>query len=348
MKSLLQEASTIERAIDKAWNEAGKPTEFTIKIHDQGERNFLGMSRRPAIISIIYKPERTTYQVGRKDDRSRNDRNDRSNERSRNSSRGGSSSPRRYEGGNDRGDHRSSSSPSRDSWQPEWRDFVVGTIKQLTKLMNVTVPFTGKVTEDKVLTITFKESILGSDEEQRMLFASLSYLAIQFLKREHKNRFAGFRIVVTGPKPKGDKKSESSDKADTGSTEEKRAPRTSSRTSRSSSGRSSSSRSSSGRSSSPRRVSSTQVTVAPTTASEEIVDEQLRFAQEQLNAEPVADVQEHHAPTQAVVAEPAPTAEPAPVVQAEKKAAPKRVSKPLKKDQKHQPFFVLPDDEDAA
>jgi predicted RNA-binding protein Jag len=67
MKSILQEANSIERAIDKAWNEAGKPKEFTIRVLDEGERNFLGLSRRPAIVSIFYKPEKVTTPQYRRD-----------------------------------------------------------------------------------------------------------------------------------------------------------------------------------------------------------------------------------------------------------------------------------------
>lgn len=54
MKSMLHEASSILKAIEKAWTESGKPAEFTVKILEKGEKNFLGMSKRPAIISITY------------------------------------------------------------------------------------------------------------------------------------------------------------------------------------------------------------------------------------------------------------------------------------------------------
>ena len=44
MKSMLHEASTVAKAIEKAWTESGKPLEFTIKIHEVGEKNFFGMT----------------------------------------------------------------------------------------------------------------------------------------------------------------------------------------------------------------------------------------------------------------------------------------------------------------
>jgi len=196
MKSILQEAASVERAIDKAWNEAGKPKEFTIKVHDEGERNFLGMSRRLAVISILFVPRRDRKF-------SQNSRSDRSRDNVR------SRQPRRRQGldsgGRDGRSGRSCGNNFRESrgidvrsgeWRADWERFVVNNMRDLVKLMGVAVPF--DVSKNKsVLTIMFKEAVLGNEEEQRMLFASLSYLSIQFLKRYYKNRFVGYRIIVT-------------------------------------------------------------------------------------------------------------------------------------------------------
>lgn len=54
MKSIIEQASSIIKAIEKAWNQAEKPTEFSIKIFEQEERNFFGMSTKPAKIGIFF------------------------------------------------------------------------------------------------------------------------------------------------------------------------------------------------------------------------------------------------------------------------------------------------------
>lgn len=56
MKSLLQEASSVEKAVALAWEAAGCPKEFTVKVLEKGERGFLGFSKKPAVVSIVYKP----------------------------------------------------------------------------------------------------------------------------------------------------------------------------------------------------------------------------------------------------------------------------------------------------
>ena len=54
MKSIIEQASSIIKAIEKAWNQAENPKEFSIKIFEQEERNFFGMSTKPAKIGIFF------------------------------------------------------------------------------------------------------------------------------------------------------------------------------------------------------------------------------------------------------------------------------------------------------
>ena len=56
MKSMVQEGSSVAKAIDKAWELAGKPSEFTIKVMQVEERNFFGMVKKSAVVSIVYEP----------------------------------------------------------------------------------------------------------------------------------------------------------------------------------------------------------------------------------------------------------------------------------------------------
>lgn len=54
MKSIIEQASSIIKAIEKAWNQAEQPKEFSIKIFEKEERNFFGMSTKPAKIAIFF------------------------------------------------------------------------------------------------------------------------------------------------------------------------------------------------------------------------------------------------------------------------------------------------------
>ena len=55
MKSLVEEASTIAKAVEKAWERAGKPETFSVKIYEQAETNFLGFVKRSAKVGIFFE-----------------------------------------------------------------------------------------------------------------------------------------------------------------------------------------------------------------------------------------------------------------------------------------------------
>jgi len=50
----MQEAATISKAIELGWVKAGKPTEFSVKIFEQPEKNFFGFSKNLAKIGIFF------------------------------------------------------------------------------------------------------------------------------------------------------------------------------------------------------------------------------------------------------------------------------------------------------
>ncbi len=64
MKSIVQEGSTISKAVESAWQAAGKPKEFTVKVLETPEHNFIGMTTRSAKVALFFKqaisrPERS-------------------------------------------------------------------------------------------------------------------------------------------------------------------------------------------------------------------------------------------------------------------------------------------------
>lgn len=55
MKSIIEESSSIAKAIEAAWIRAEKPHEFSIKIFEEPEKNFFGMVTKSAKIALIFK-----------------------------------------------------------------------------------------------------------------------------------------------------------------------------------------------------------------------------------------------------------------------------------------------------
>jgi hypothetical protein len=53
MKSIIQEASTLTKAIEQGWIKAGKPNLFSIKIMQEPSKNFIGMTMQTAKIVVF-------------------------------------------------------------------------------------------------------------------------------------------------------------------------------------------------------------------------------------------------------------------------------------------------------
>jgi len=62
MKSIIEQASSIIKAIEKAWNQAEQPKEFSIKIFEKEERNFFGMTTKPAKIGIFFGDKQIIHE----------------------------------------------------------------------------------------------------------------------------------------------------------------------------------------------------------------------------------------------------------------------------------------------
>ncbi|MCF7900240.1 Jag N-terminal domain-containing protein [Candidatus Babeliales bacterium] len=54
MKNLVDEASSIFKAIEKAWTRAGKPRSFSVKVYEEPQSGFLGFNTKPAKVGIFY------------------------------------------------------------------------------------------------------------------------------------------------------------------------------------------------------------------------------------------------------------------------------------------------------
>lgn len=54
MKSLIEEASTIGKAIETAWERAGQPQSFSVKIFENPEYGFFGMTKKYGKIAIFF------------------------------------------------------------------------------------------------------------------------------------------------------------------------------------------------------------------------------------------------------------------------------------------------------
>jgi hypothetical protein len=236
MKSMLHEASSVAKAIEKAWAESGKPREFTINVLELGVKNFLGFSKLPAIVSITFDPKSVPLVRGeqnhrpdarlqqkhrnapqakddtrKRDQRDRTDRNERSDKDRQERQPQQKMRTEQQQPKPQRQQQPAQEPKARDAqreqgrerefeelvaWTPELTADLHVEAADLVKAIGITVPY-AITTDKRTAHLAFAQAILPLAEEERQLFMSMSYLLIQFLKKKHKKKLRGFHVTVT-------------------------------------------------------------------------------------------------------------------------------------------------------
>ncbi len=63
MKSVIAEANSIAKAIEQAWQKAGQPAEFLIKIFQEPQRSIFGLTKATAKIGLFFEDEVITQKI---------------------------------------------------------------------------------------------------------------------------------------------------------------------------------------------------------------------------------------------------------------------------------------------
>ncbi len=183
MKSLMEEASSISKAIDLAWNRAGKPAQFSVKILEEAERNMFGLTKKSAKIAFFFD-ERQQVEAHRPTHRPPaqrpTERPTQRQEQTQARSRAEEHQPRRT--------------------RPEWTE---GLAREATDWVKETLPYTGlpKVGYEtshsgNILKFVFDSSLTGTQGKDRMLFSSFACLIMTTLRQRHKKQLRNLKVLL--------------------------------------------------------------------------------------------------------------------------------------------------------
>jgi predicted RNA-binding protein Jag len=207
MKSMLHEASSIIKAIEKAWTDSGKPSEFTIKILEEGQKGFLGLTKFPAIVSITFTSTKSLdkSRFKERDFQAKKPRYEqqpqqpRQQERPRVQRADSQDFLNRQQAVKKAEPVKVSTQPPAEElqiWTPELAGFVSENLKDFLTVMQLQVGFNTKI-DKKNLFIYLEKPIFDGTEENRIFLNAISYLLMQFLKRKHKKKFRGYQILMS-------------------------------------------------------------------------------------------------------------------------------------------------------
>ncbi len=189
MKSILQQDSSVLKAIEKAWNSCGCPAEFSICILSTEEKNFFGIVKKPAVISFSFLPEKRTKKIlsdqkkgfdykGKKIDLS-NAKNIKTKKESYIKDR----------------DKKELDPSFHVFWKKEYVDFVEESLKDIFRIIGFDSDFSFTV-DNKMLNLFIDKKVLGDFEDEKMFFISMSNLLIQFLRKKFKKKFSSHYLIM--------------------------------------------------------------------------------------------------------------------------------------------------------
>ncbi len=174
MKSIMEEASSISKAIDLAWNRAGKPSQFSIKILEEPERNMFGLTVKSAKIAIFFeeqrKVEKPSWQVERPKP-IRPEQPNRTNE----------TQPQRY---------------SRPEWTNELAQEAKMWVHNTLKLIGIPQVQYSSSHSESALKFIFNSSLTGFEGKDRMLFSSFAQLILATLRHRHQKHFRNLKVIL--------------------------------------------------------------------------------------------------------------------------------------------------------
>ncbi len=223
MKSIIQEASSIAKAVEEGWIKAQKPQQFSVKILEEAEKNFLGLTRKSAKVAIFFdepqvaKPsEHRGGQQTYKQPQNTQQRQQQQAQQPRpayEKQQAAQQRPAQQQAPRPQSQQQYSQAAEstvqaptqpKKQFEPLWNQGMVDRTQQwmqeaFKNSNNEHIQFT--VEPQKFhLRITLSAPILPDPDKEKQLLASFSALILETLKRSFKMSLRGHKIVLTHKK----------------------------------------------------------------------------------------------------------------------------------------------------
>lgn len=191
MKSVVAEASSISKAIEKALNDAKNPQEFSVKILETPLKNFLGFTIRSAKIALMFTEPKAKKSSPKAQPPKIKPKEAYKPKQEIPKSKNSVSKPIETAIKKERAKPQVWSNPM----VKKVTHWVKDTLKAIDKDNKFTVEPNGYY-----LKIKFENPVYAEEHRQKQLFASLATLILSMLKREYKRPLRGYKIILTSNK----------------------------------------------------------------------------------------------------------------------------------------------------
>jgi hypothetical protein len=198
MKSIVQEASSIEKAIFQAWQRAGQPDDFSIRIFEVPQKNFFGFTIKSAKIAIFFQEQPKKKEAKPVQQQPQQQAKPKVQARPLPEQKPKTMQPReKVQESREQGDAQQAAKPKNDTplWTPsmvqysqKWLDdlFVLAEQKK--------IPFV--IEPQKYhLKVMFDKALFDDEERCKTFYRSCAHLLLQSLRNTCKRPLKGFKVV---------------------------------------------------------------------------------------------------------------------------------------------------------
>lgn len=169
MKSIMEQASTVEKAVSKAWERSNYPASFSIKILEHPEKNFFGLTTKPAKIALFYTEQETKERaIKPKPVRKRKE-------------------PELPSEPPIKKTVRSTGRNVQAEWSPGMIDAAQSWLEHVLTMLNKKDASFSTLKKNSHLVFLFDKPFFDSIEKERLLFSSFALLLLKSLRIKFKN-----------------------------------------------------------------------------------------------------------------------------------------------------------------
>jgi predicted RNA-binding protein Jag len=225
MKSIIEEASSIAKAIEGAWNRAGNPAEFSIKVFELPEKNFFGMTTKKAKVGIFFETalakSSSLHREKRKHDQGKHqssshastpqdkDHEGRTAWHQSTSQSAEMQAPKPANSNADKAQHGGPAPviPGKSvlrTWNNDMVQSVDSWLKQCFKCLDVAKPDYTTTVDHSTMVLTFNTSFVDDSMKEKLLFRSLIHLIMAFLRNKYKADVRSLKLHIEQRLPDDD------------------------------------------------------------------------------------------------------------------------------------------------
>jgi len=195
MKSIMEEASSIAKAVEKGWERAGKPKEFTVRIFEEAQKNFIGMTTKPAKVGILFQepvaPQYRTKDTQRLVEKRKAEKTAKAKERFERQERQVKERKKPVQ------PEEQPKVVKKDRWTEEMQQkasvWLEGFLKS-AQLPSVSFAMEAK---NYILSVQFQKPLLSDNAREHQIYKNCSYLLLQALKYHFKRGLKGYKVVIS-------------------------------------------------------------------------------------------------------------------------------------------------------